>query len=97
MTFDKKIALYNLQKGYGSNPQPIRIDEKIVWCSVDTIGAANAINAMSAGLKLSRQVEMWAREYDGEGFATLGGKDYKVETPAQSYNPLTIKLLLSRG
>ena len=97
MTLSKKITLYNLQQGYGSNPQPIKVDSKTVWCKVTNIGAINAANYLSVGVTLTKQIEMWESEYNGEAYATIDGKDYKIEMPVQAKNSLRIKLLLSRG
>ena len=96
MTFDKKITLFNRTTPNGT-AQPQKKDESTVWASIDTIGSTVSFNALAVGIKLTNQVEMWAKEYNQEQYATVDGKDYRIESAVKTGNQLTIKLLLSRG
>ena len=96
MTFDKKITLFNRTMPNGT-AQPQKKDERTVWASLDTIGSTVSFNALAAGIKLTNQAEIWAKEYNQEQYATVDGKDYRIENAVKTGNQLTIKLLLSRG
>ena len=96
MTFDKKITLFNRTTPNGTAKQKKK-DESTVWASIDTIGSTVSFNALAAGIKLTNQAEMWAKEYNQEQYATVDGKDYRIESAVKRGNQLTIKLLLSRG
>lgn len=96
MTFDEKITLFNRTMPNGT-AQPQKKDERTMWASIDTIGSTVSFNALAAGIKLTNQAEMWAKEYNQEQYATVDGKDYRIESAVKTGNQLTIKLLLSRG
>lgn len=96
MTFNKKITLFDKTTPNGTAP-PQKINERIVWASVSNIGSTVSLNALAIGIKLTSQAEMWAKEYNQEQYATIDGKDFRIENAVKTGNQLTIKLLLSRG
>ena len=97
ITFNCKITLYNLQQSYGSNPQPTKADSKTVWCSIDKVGSKTTLNALAIGVKLTNQVIVWDKEYNGQSYAEFDGIEYKIETATKTGSDLTTRLLLSRG
>lgn len=97
MAFNRKITLFNYSQAYGTQPKS-KIDVRTgVWCKFDLVGSTVALNPQSISIKLTNQVEMWAKSYKQEGYATIDGIDYKVQNAVKTGNDLTIKLLLSRG
>ena len=95
--FKNKIELFNIEKGLGSRPDTNKINKKLVWCCVEEVGSSTSFRGMAAGVALSAQVTMWAKEYQKQQYATVGGVDYKIEITAGMGDELYIKLLLSQG
>ena len=95
--FNNKMTLYNQTISYGTAPNPQRTNIKTVWCFISEVGSTVAFNALAAGVKLNKQVEMWAAEYGDRQYALINGVTYKVEQAVRTGNDLKIKLLLSRG
>jgi len=96
MVFNKKITLFNKTTPNGT-AKPQKIDEKIIWASVDTVGMTTSFTALSAGVKLTYQCDIWAKSYKNEQYATIDGKDYKIENAVKTGNKLVTRLLMSRG
>lgn len=97
MAFSKKITLYDEERGYGVSTKAVQVNRKTVWCSIENVGTLTSVSAMAANVKLTSQVEMWAREYGGQQYAEFGGIKYKVESSNKTGSALVVKLLLSRG
>jgi len=96
MAFNKKIKLFNKTMPNGT-AKPQKIEEKTVWASVDTVGMATTYTALSAGVKLTCQCDIRAKSYANEQYATVDGKDYKIENAVKTGNKLVTRLLMSRG
>ena len=96
MVFNKKIKLFNKTIPNGI-AKPQKTGEKTLWANVDTVSMTTSFKALSAGVELSCQCDIWAKSYDNEQYAEIDGKDYKVKSAVKTGNKLVTRLLLSRG
>ena len=78
MAMSKKITLYDEVKGYGSQKVTDTTNRKTVWCEEEEVSVKNTFAAMSANINLSKQVVVWKKEYNGQAYAEISGKAYKV-------------------
>ena len=93
MAMTKKITLYDEKKPLGSKATPDIVNRKTIWCEEEEVSVKNTFAAMSANITISKQVVVWKKEYEGQAYATMQGRKYKIISVHTSHNS-AFKLLL---
>lgn len=95
--FNTAIHLYDEEVGYGHAGENTKTNEKTARCYVGNVGSMVAMAAQASGLQLSREVIMWAAEYNDQRYAKIGDAVYTVVSANKTGSDLSVKLLLKRG